>query len=124
MRILQGVVEAAHQAAANFHPTNEAGEVAANEMRALVREFPELLIELGRMAESMADQCVDEIWMDSGAADVLKAMGKKFSAPAPALQEAAASMDRPHGDDIERIHREDRRAAAWDWSRNQGYSGI
>lgn len=119
--VWQALIEQIDQTGTSWEPTNDNGEVAAQEMRQMVAEAPEVFEALGRMWQRMASKCTDQIWMDSGAADVLHGAAQYCTAPVGHLQEAAAAMDRPHGDDIERIHREDARAAAWDWDRNQGY---
>lgn len=118
----QALIEQINQTASSFEPVNGNGEVAAQEMRQMVADAPEVFEALAQMWTAMAGKCTDQIWMDAGAADVLAGAAQYCRAPVDHLQEAAAAMDRPHADDLERIHREDARAAAWDWDRNQGYS--
>lgn len=124
MRILAPVAETAQQIASTWEPTNEDGEVAANEMRSLVRELPESLREQATATRVMAGKCSDGIWMDSGARDVLMGLAGFFEALAVDLEEQGRAMDVPHGDDIERMRREDPRAAAWDWGRNSQYGQL
>lgn len=121
MRTFQGVVDAMQDSAARWEPTNDDGQVAAQEMRVLVRELPEVLEAFAVGMRSMAEKCTDSIWMDAGTAELLAGMAEYLTRPIDSLKDSAEAMDRPHADDIERMHRDDQRAAAWDWSRNQGY---
>lgn len=122
MHAFEALIEQIQEAGAKFEPVNGNGDVAAQEMRQMVAAAPDVFEALAQMWSVMAGKCTDQIWMDAGAADVLHGAAQYCTAPVGHLQEAASAMDRPHGDDIERIHREDPRAAAWDWDRNQGYT--
>jgi len=124
MRILAPISELAHSIATSWEPTNDNGDIAANEMRSLVRELPELLHDLAESFTVMAGKCSDGIWMDAGAHDVLMSLAGKMEAPCDELNESVGAMDSAHEDDIERIRREDPRAKAWDWGVNQGYGGL
>jgi hypothetical protein len=119
--VFEALIEQIHQTATKFEPVNGNGDVAAQEMRQMVAAAPDVFEALTQMWSTMAGKCTDQIWMDSGTADVLHGAAQYCRAPIAHLQEAATAMDRPHADDLERIHREDARAAAWDWDRNQGY---
>lgn len=122
VRTFAPIIEELHAVAAKWEPTNENGQAAAQEMRVLVRELPEVCVAFAAAMRTMGGKCTDAIWMDAGTADLLNGLAEFLTRPVDALRESAQGMDRPHGDDIERIHREDSRAAAWDWERNQGYN--
>lgn len=119
--IFEPIIDAIQQVAAGWEPVNGNGQAAANEMRQMVREAPEVFEALAQMWSTMAAKCVDQILMDSGAADVLQGAATYCRAPVDHLQEAAEAMDRPHGADIDRIHSGHPATAAWDWDRNQDY---
>lgn len=121
-RAFEALIEQIQQTGANWEPVNDNGDVAAQEMRQMVADAPGIFEALAAMWTSMAGKCTDGIWMDAGAADVLAGAAQYCRAPVDHLKEAAEAMDRPHEDDLTRIRREDARAAAWDWDRNQGYS--
>jgi hypothetical protein len=122
--IFQGVMETAHQIAASWKPVNGNGQAAAQEMRKMVRDLPEVFIALAGMYKAMADSCTDSIAMEAGTSDLLREAEKFCRAPIPGLLENARSMDRPHDDDVRRMQTEDPKLAAWDWERNQGYNPM
>jgi hypothetical protein len=119
--VWQALIEQIDQTGTSWEPTNDNGEIAANEMRQMVAEAPEVFEAFGRMWQRMASKCTDQIWMDSGAADALHQAAQYCRAPAEQLRDTQGDMDRPHDDDLTRIGR-DQRAEAWDWRRNQGYN--
>lgn len=118
--IFEPIIDAIHQVATGFEPVNSNGQVAAQEMRQMVAEAPEMFEALAQMWTALAGKCTDQIYMDAGAADVLVGAAQYCRAPVDHLQEAASAMDRPHADDIERINGDQTRAA-WDWDRNKDY---
>jgi hypothetical protein len=117
--VWQALIEQIEQTGNSWEPTNEHG-IAANEMRLMVHEAPEVFEAFGRMWQRMAAKCTDAIWMDSGAADALHLAAQYCRAPAEQLRDTKGEMDRPHDDDLTRIGK-DQRAEAWDWRRNQDY---
>lgn len=119
--VFEALVEQINEAGTKFEPVNGNGDAAAQEMRQMVAAAPDIFEALAKMWTTMAGKCTDQIWMDAGAADVLHGAAQYCRAPVDHLQEAATAIDRPHADDIERIHQSDPRAAAWDWDRNKDY---
>jgi hypothetical protein len=122
--IFQGVMETAHTIGASWRPVNGNGEAAAQEMRKMVRDLPEVFVALAAMYKAMAASCTDSIAMQAGTSDLLLEAEKFCRAPIPALQENATSMDRPHDDDVRRVQTDNPLLAAWDWERNQGYNPM
>lgn len=118
--VFEALIEQIQEAGAKFEPVNGNGQAAAQEMRQMVAAAPDVFEALGQMWKTMAGKCTDQIYMDAGAADVLHGAAQYCTAPVAHLQEAAEAIDRPHADDIERLHGDQTRAA-WDWDRNQDY---
>ena len=120
-RVFEALIEQIQQTAATWEPVNENGDVTANEVRQMIVDAPEVFEALAQMWTQMAGKSTDQVWLDSGAADVLTGAAAYCRAPVDHLQEVAATVDRAHAANIEGFQLP-ATANAWNWDRNQGYS--